>query len=215
MGGEHHVRHLLPINEEHCHFGFGGNIDSPGKSYLRRLHCLHNFLDGRAIIPSDAYSLGDCGWCPSDCFSTALALGLLVVVLHLHLSWGSTRQVSKETKVNDTKSRDDTIKSDRESPMGFEIVDSRAIETNEYHRVTRKSAAQKTSKVAGPYASAGSAKRDELNLKPKLRSSAPVDVDAVSAGEFSMEVSRTKFDPRKYKDAEEAKRIRNLRRGEC
>lgn len=135
-------------------------------------------------------------------------------------SWGTTRQVSGATKANTTKSGDDTIISDRESPQGFEIVDSRAVETNEHDREARRvintnrrqSAPRKTNKMSRPYASAGD---NKLNLKPKLHSSVPVDVDAVSVDEFSCEVSRTKFDPNKYRSAEEARRIRNLRRAEC
>jgi len=144
-------------------------------------------------------------------------------------SWGTTRQVSGPTnsgptKVNTTKSRDETITSDRESPRGFEIVDSRVdeaiYETDEYDmpQVSRK---PKYSQSATSYAN-GRARHHSsppvgtLNLKPKLHSSVPIDVDDVSMDEFSTELTaNTKFDARKYIDAEEAKRSRRMRRGEC
>jgi len=110
-------------------------------------------------------------------------------------SWGSTRQVSgAPQQVKDiasgSGSRDETVNSERVSPVNFPARPSPG--------------------------DAGSAK---LNLKPKLHSS-PVDVDNLHAGgeEFSQisgEVSTTRFDPKKYRDAQEAKNARRSRRGEC
>jgi len=116
-------------------------------------------------------------------------------------SWGSTRQVSgssapaalKPAKSGDTMP-------DRESPRGFEVVGSKIVEANNVER----------------YSKAEDGRR--LKLKPKLHGSTPIDVDDLSEDDLTCEqsaISKTKFDPKKYKDAEEAKRIRRLRRGEC
>lgn len=87
--GEYHVRSVLPFDEEHCHLGSGGDVDSAGESHLRRIHCLHHLLDGRTAQYAHAGSLGHCGWSSSRCLPFEIALGLLVVVLHLHLGWSS------------------------------------------------------------------------------------------------------------------------------
>mmetsp|Transcript_3655 Transcript_3655/g.8103 ORF Transcript_3655/g.8103 Transcript_3655/m.8103 type:complete len:1279 (-) Transcript_3655:212-4048(-) len=142
-------------------------------------------------------------------------------------SWGATRQVSGPT-LNSTKSRDETVSSERESPTGFEIVDSRVVDTNEYDRSAQRAVGRKMHQSAPMKANRGrhhhqkDSSVDEevgrLNLKPKLHHSVPIDMDEVSAEEFSCELSatsKTKFNPKKYRDAEEAKKIRRLRRGEC
>ncbi|KAL7546674.1 hypothetical protein ACHAWF_010977 [Thalassiosira exigua] len=134
-------------------------------------------------------------------------------------SWGATRQVSASaakptSPLNSTKSGDETIIStDRESPRGFEVVDSKIIDADEYENKQRRANKKKHSKSAP-----SNAQKEKLNVKPKLHGSLPIDLDAVSSDEFSCEVSATsatKFDPSKYKDADEAKRERRQRRGEC
>jgi len=143
-------------------------------------------------------------------------------------SWGTTRQLSAPTKINSTKSGDETITSNRESPRGFEIVDSRVVDTNEHDGEAQRAGSRKTKhhqsaplkahRGTHHYYSEADEEVGKLNLKPKLHSSVPIDVDDVSVDEFSCEVtaaSNTKFDPKKYRDAEEAKRIRRIRRGEC
>ena len=132
-------------------------------------------------------------------------------------SWGSTRQVSNETKSKATSSRDNTVVSDKDSPEGFEIEDLRVAETNECERRSRKDVGRSTNhRLTSRKTNTGDEQVSKrLNLKPKLHCSVPVDVDDVSADEFSCQIPPTKFDPKKYRDAEEAKRICNLRRGEC
>ena len=58
--GEHHVRRLLPLNEEHCHLGFGGHGDPPRQSHLRGVHHLRDNLDGQAAVAAYARDLGHC-----------------------------------------------------------------------------------------------------------------------------------------------------------
>ena len=118
-------------------------------------------------------------------------------------SWGSTRQVSgppQQLKDISTGSRDETVNSDRVSPVNV-ITD-----VNDYgqHRRTKAKHARRD------------AESTKLNLKPKLHST-PVDVDDLYAvdEELSGETSVTRFDPRKYRDAHEAKQARRSRRGEC
>ena len=54
----------------------------------------------------------------------------------------------------------------------------------------------------------------KLNLKPKLHAPATTQVERVSGDDFSYEITvDTKTN--KYRDAEEAKRVRRLRRAEC
>jgi hypothetical protein len=58
----------------------------------------------------------------------------------------------------------------------------------------------------------------KLNLKPKLHAPATTQVERVSGDDFSYEITvdtKTTYDPNKYRDAEEAKRVRRLRRAEC
>ena len=113
-------------------------------------------------------------------------------------SWGTTRQVSgtAPTKPITTVESGDTL-AGRESPDD-DFEEQRIAQS---HRVARQAA-------KGPPA------REEvgrLNLKPKLHSTV-VDCDEdYSAGD----TSRTTYDPNKYRDAEEAKNARRLRRGEC
>lgn len=151
-------------------------------------------------------------------------------------SWGATRQVSGPTHNNDVSSNksteDETIFSDGSSPRGFEVVDSGVIDADEYDsRGARGNAGRSKTKHSHPASPQSNRDRrhhtladvDEeagtLHLKPKLHSSVPVDIDDVSADEFSCEVTTTsggtKFDPSKYRSADEAKRIRRMRRGEC
>ena len=120
-------------------------------------------------------------------------------------SWGTTRQVSAASTNLQTKSKDETVVSDRESPrLGFEVDDSQVVDANEHGR-SRKSKHGKsaTAKAGG----------DRLKLKPKINSSMPIDLDEVSAD--VSDTSKTLYDPRKYRDAEEAKQARRIRRGEC
>lgn len=87
--GELHVWCVLSIDEEHRHLGFGGDVDSPCKSHLCRVHRLHYVLDGRAVIYAHARGVGNRGWCPSYCLPTKEPLGLLVVVPRFHHSGGA------------------------------------------------------------------------------------------------------------------------------
>ncbi|KAL7538293.1 hypothetical protein ACHAXR_008439 [Thalassiosira sp. AJA248-18] len=138
-------------------------------------------------------------------------------------SWGTTRQVSGPTKLNATKSGDETVISDRESPRGFDV------EASEYDRGANRApsrkvkhghsapARKKSNRGGHQYTATIDEEVGTLNLKPKLHSSVPVDIDDISADE-SCEVSatsKTKFDPKKYRDAEEAKHARRLRRADC
>jgi len=141
-------------------------------------------------------------------------------------SWGTTRQVSRSA-VKSVKSRDETVISDRESPRGFEVENSKAVDGSANKGAGRKtkhgqSAPVRTSRGGHHYASASvDEESGKLSLKPKLHASVPVDIDMdeISAEDYSCEVSastaRTKFDPKKYRDADEAKNRRRMRRGEC
>merc|ERR1711957_853825 len=100
-------------------------------------------------------------------------------------SWGTTRQVSGTNTVNTPSSGDDTTGSNRGSSKDH-----------------RQSASQTANT---PHGSSGNDKRDKLNLKPKLYTPDPVDLDAVYVyDEFSCEVSGIQFDPSKYRNADEA-----------
>jgi len=122
-------------------------------------------------------------------------------------SWGATRQVSGSANaVNSSKSGDETVVSDRESPRGFE-KDDKGAENAPGHKMKNYTKLSPVDENVG-----------KLNLKPKLHSSVPIDLDELSADDFSCEVtttSKTKFDRTKYRDAEEAKRARRLRRSDC
>ena len=120
-------------------------------------------------------------------------------------SWGTTRQVSGSSNLKSAKSRDETVAdSDRDSPKGFEVVDSKIFDADEHERNARRSRKAKSSNKKSA---------DGLRLKPKLHSSTPVDLDVVSVDES--DTSNTLYDPNKYKDANEAKNTRRMRRGEC
>ena len=142
-------------------------------------------------------------------------------------SWGTTRQVS--AKLSSPKSGDETERSGGDSPTGFEIIDSQVIDADEYARGVQRASGGKKNRhssapkrdrrkhnnhaSAPPYSETG-----RLNLQPKLHSSVPVDVDAISVDDSSFAVSatsKTKFDPRKYRDADEARAARRSRRREC
>ena len=120
-------------------------------------------------------------------------------------SWGTTRQVSKSPNLK-SKSRDETVRSDSESPKGFEVVDSQVVDADEHDRAMRRAAGSRK----GKHPAAGGT----LKLKPKLHSSVPIDLDLASPDELSV-TSNTLYDPSKYADGDEAKRARRMRRGEC
>ena len=54
----------------------------------------------------------------------------------------------------------------------------------------------------------------KLNLKTKLHAPTTTNVDRISGDELTIE-GQTVYRSDKYRDAEEAKRIRRLRRAEC
>ena len=124
-------------------------------------------------------------------------------------SWGSTRQVSgapQQAKSIATGSRDETVNSDRVSPINV-IAD--VDDHGQHRRVRGKNARSSPADVEST----------KLNLRPKLHS-LPVDVDDLypvdeEVSQISGEASTTRFDPKKYRDANEAKHARRTRRGEC
>ncbi|EED91765.1 predicted protein [Thalassiosira pseudonana CCMP1335] len=149
-------------------------------------------------------------------------------------SWGATRQVSGQAAVTSSKSKDDTICSDRNSPMGFEVTADEHAKTA--HR--NAAAAQKQRAPSAPLRSKPPRHTSSLyqtstpidvdeeggrysashNAAHRYGESNPVDLDAVSVDNFTLEASvntKTTFDPEKYSDEEEAKRIRRLRRAAC
>merc|ERR1712216_719119 len=106
-------------------------------------------------------------------------------------SWGTTRQVSGSSNLKSAKSKDETVAdSDRDSPKGFEVVDSKIFDADEHEKNAKRSRKSGNKKSA-----------DGLRLKPKLHSSTPVDLDVVSVDES--DTSNTLYDPNKYKDANE------------
>ena len=124
-------------------------------------------------------------------------------------SWGTTRQVSKSPNLK-SKSRDETVRSDSESPKGFEVVDSQVVDADEHDRAMRRAAGSRKGKHNKSAPAAGGT----LKLKPKLHSSVPIDLDLASPDELS-DTSNTLYDPSKYRDGDEAKKARRMRRGEC
>jgi chitin synthase len=112
-------------------------------------------------------------------------------------SWGTTRQVSGASpKAITTAESGDTI-AGRDSP-DEDYAQQRVVQS---HKVVRQAAKRPSVQE----------EVGKLNLKPKLHSSI-VDCDEdYSAGD----ASKTTYDPNKYRDAEEAKMARRLRRGEC
>lgn len=96
--------------------------------------------------------------------------------------------------------------------MGFEVVGSRVVDTNAHGKSLPSKGKRENRRyhASAPVDEGGG----KLNLKPKLHSSVPVDMDEVSEEDFSCE-SKTTYNPKKYRDAEEAKQTRRMRRGEC
>ena len=157
-------------------------------------------------------------------------------------SWGATRQVSAQAPTGASpKSEDDTVNSDRDSPKGVEvtgdpgttrvqIVDDAARTTrrSEPARATGRSTNHVQSLPAKINQSRGAASNlhasvpvdvdGDIGKHYGVPSSTAIDVDAVSVDDFSCEASaasKITFDPNKYRDAEEARRIRRMRRGQC
>eukprot|EP00986_Skeletonema_menzelii_P010559 scaffold5178_cov141-Skeletonema_menzelii.AAC.6 len=138
-------------------------------------------------------------------------------------SWGTTRQVSGN-KGNLTSVP--TMDTDAESPRGFEVVGSKIINADDY-----ESKAQRNGGVRQPKQHARSApvraygaksarpENGTLNLMPKLNATftGPVDLDEVEIDDESRSRASTviKFDRAKYKNADEARKSRRERRGEC
>ena len=137
-------------------------------------------------------------------------------------SWGTTRQVSGNEKGN-LKSVP-TMDTDVESPRGFEVVGSKIINADDY-----ESKAQRNGGVRQPKQHARSApvrtygaksarpEDGRLNLMPKLNATftGPVDLDEVEIDDESRASTVIKFDRTKYKNADEARKSRRERRGEC
>mmetsp|Transcript_24039 Transcript_24039/g.47974 ORF Transcript_24039/g.47974 Transcript_24039/m.47974 type:complete len:1182 (-) Transcript_24039:184-3729(-) len=141
-------------------------------------------------------------------------------------SWGATRLISgKDVSTPKTKSADETIDS-RESPKGFEVISypgGDVIQSTDSGRArnlpvptprkSNKSSSQNNTTPIDLDEDVGHA-----NMKMNIHASTPVDVDELTMDDFSCDVSaytKTTFDPDKYRDAEEAKRIRRLRRAQC
>jgi chitin synthase len=131
-------------------------------------------------------------------------------------SWGATRQVSGKATVN--KSRDETECSDRVSPMGFEVT------ADEFHQNTRASRPSSNGQARKPHSSRPVHQDEDMRKYSTItnhnhHTQQPIDVDDITMDDFSHEVSlntkHTEFDPKKYRDAEEAKMARRMRRGEC
>jgi len=112
-------------------------------------------------------------------------------------SWGTTRQVSGAAPTKQITSVE----------SGDSIVGRGSPDNDlEEQRIAQARAARHTAKRLPVHEENG-----KLNLKPKLHSTV-VDCDEdYSAGD----TSKTTYDPNKYRDAEEAKNARRLRRGEC
>ena len=137
-------------------------------------------------------------------------------------SWGTTRQVSGNQKGN-LKSVP-TADTDVESPQrGFEIVGSKIINADDYdNKVQRNGGGRKPKQHArsAPVRAYGAKSRPEdgrLNLMPKLNATAtgPVDLDEVEIDDESRASTVIKFDRSKYRNADEARKSRRERRGEC
>ena len=136
-------------------------------------------------------------------------------------SWGATRQVSGQaTKA--TKSRDETECSDRCSPMGFEVT------ADEFNQHTRRSSTQSSTPPRHTGQSRNYRASRPVDVDEELRKystithhnprSHPIDVDDItmdSALQNTVNTRGTEYNPNKYSNAEEAKRARRLRRGEC
>ena len=83
------MRLLLLLDEEHCHLGLGCDFDPPSESNLCRVHRVHHrLLDRTSIITNHRY-VGGCVRCAGGGLFVKIAVGLLVVVHRLYLSWSA------------------------------------------------------------------------------------------------------------------------------
>jgi hypothetical protein len=124
-------------------------------------------------------------------------------------SWGTTRQVSAPPASAVKPAASGDTLPDRDSP--------------------EQAANRKTAPVNPPKSSIQNRRQEhpgpvdvdfvgKLNLKPKLHAPATTTVDRISGDDVSYEITvegQTAYRSDKYRDAEEAKRVRRLRRAEC
>ncbi len=131
-------------------------------------------------------------------------------------SWGITRQVSGDQKGGLTSVQ--TMDTDVESPRGFEVVGSKIIIADDYeNRAQHNGGGRKPSHHARSGAKGARPEAGRLNLMPKLNetSTGPVDLDEVEIDDESRASTVIKFDRTKYRNADEARKSRRERRGEC
>ena len=130
-------------------------------------------------------------------------------------SWGTTRQVSGNEKGN-LKSVP-TMDTDVESPRGFEVVGSKIINADDYENKVQRQSKQhaRSAPVTAFGAKSARPESGRLNLMPKLHATGPVDLDEVEIDDESRAATVIKFDRTKYKNADEARKSRRERRGEC
>ena len=137
-------------------------------------------------------------------------------------SWGTTRQVSGGNQKGNLKSVP-TVDTDIETPRGFEVVGSKIINADDYESKAQRNGGRKPKQHSrsAPTRTHGmqSGRPDDgrLNLMPKLNASSagPVDLDEVEIDDESMAPTAIKFDRSKYRNANEARKTRRERRGEC
>jgi len=131
-------------------------------------------------------------------------------------SWGTTRQVSGNQKGGLTSVQ--TMDTDVESPRGFEVVGSKIINADDYeNRAQHNGGGRKPKHHARSGAKGARPEDGRLNLMPKLNetSTGPVDLDEVEIDDESRASTVIKFDRTKYRNADEARKSRRERRGEC
>ena len=122
-------------------------------------------------------------------------------------SWGATRQVSGKGNNMYSKSRDETECSDRVSPMGFEVT---ADEFQQHNKSSTRHGQVKKSHTSRPI-DVDEDMRKYSTIQHHGQNRHPIDVDELTMDDFKT----TDYDPTKYSSAEEAKKARRLRRGEC
>ena len=106
-----------------------------------------------------------------------------------------------------SKSRDETECSDRVSPMGFEVT------ADEFHQNNKSSSRHgqvKKSHTSRPI-DVDKDMRKYSTIQHHGHNAQPIDVDDITMDDFKT----TDYNPSKYSSAEEAKKARRLRRGEC
>jgi hypothetical protein len=124
-------------------------------------------------------------------------------------SWGTTRQVTAPpTTAVKPAASGDTLP-DRDSPE--QAANRKTTQLN-------PSVPAIQSRRHDHYAPVDVDNVGKLNLKPKINAPATTPEVKFSSDDFSYEVTvdtKTMYDPNKYRDVEEAKKVRRMRRAEC